>query len=236
MRALLREISLRHWLRSPFRTSLMVLGIALGVALHVATETAADTIFVAFGELVQRVAGRADLTVESAGVGVPNALVADITEVKGVAHAAATLELTAQAPELHESLLIMGVDMLGDMHFLPFESTEGEAQVIKDPLSFVNDPTALLLSRNFASRHHLHSGDSLSLITSQGLKAFTVRGLLEDNGPAAAFGGQVAVMFLDAAQVAFERGTFADRIDVAVDKGADQAAVAAALSKRPNYA
>jgi hypothetical protein len=37
MLALLREISLRHWLRSPVRSLLVVLGIALSVALYVAT-------------------------------------------------------------------------------------------------------------------------------------------------------------------------------------------------------
>ena len=43
-----------------------------------------------------------------------------------------------------------------------------------------------------------------------------IKGVLEDSGLAQAFRGQVAVMFLDAAQVSFARGTFADRIDVAL--------------------
>lgn len=203
----------------------MVLGIALGVALHVATESASESMFSAFGEFVERVAGRADLTVESTSVGVPTELVGEVMEVPGVAHAAATMELTVQAPELGESLLIFGVDMLGDMHFLPFDAAEGEEQVIDDPLSFVNDPTALLLSRKFATRHGLATDSTLTLLTSAGPKVFTVRGLLEDSGPASSFGGQVAVMFMDAAQVAFEKGTFADRIDLALEKDANESRV-----------
>jgi putative ABC transport system permease protein len=225
MLALFREISFRHWTRSPLRSLLVVLGIALGVALYIATEAAAASMFVAFGEFVTRVGGRADLSVESTGVGVPNELVGDIADLDGVAHAAANLELMAQAPKLDESILVLGVDLLGDLHFLPFQVEEGEEQVVRDPLAFVNDPTAILLSRKFATRHHLKDGNELTLLTSEGPKAFTVRGILEDTGPAASFGGQVAVMFLDAAQVAFARGTFADRIDVALEPDADPAAV-----------
>ena len=37
MIALFREISFRHWVRSPLRSLLVVLGIALCVALYIAT-------------------------------------------------------------------------------------------------------------------------------------------------------------------------------------------------------
>lgn len=231
MLALFREISLRHWLKSPLRSALVIVGISLGVALHVATETASDSIFAAFGEFVERISGRADLSVEGGSVGVPTTLVADLSEVEGVDHVAATLELTAQAPELHETLLIFGVDMLGDLHFLPFDAADGEKEVIKDPLSFVNDPLAVLLSRKFATRHNLAAGDTVQLLTSEGEKPFKVRGLLEDSGPAASFGGQVAVMFMDAAQVSFARGIYADRIDIALAEGADPAETKAAIQE-----
>src|SRR5262245_39954531 len=157
--------------------------------------------FAAFGELVSRVAGRADLTIQSAGVGLSSEAVADVADVPGVAHAAATLEVTTQAPDLGESLLVLGVDLLGDLHFLPFQVNEGEQRVVSDPLAFVNDPTALLVSKRFATRHGLTQGSQVGLLTSAGKKVFHVRGVLDDSGPAAAFGGQVAVMFLDAAQV-----------------------------------
>ena len=227
MFALLREISLRHWMRSRFRTLLVVLGIALGVALYVATEAATDSMFAAFNDFVTRIAGRADLSIEGSGVGVPNDLVATVAEVPGVAHAAASVEITAQASDFNESLLVLGVDLLGDLHFLPFNVESGERSAIDDPLSFVNDPTALLLSRRFAQRHGLHEGSQLRLLTTEGPKQFHVRGVLEDAGAAATFGGQVAVMFLDAAQISFARGTFVDRIDVACAPGADIEAVRA---------
>jgi putative ABC transport system permease protein len=232
MLALLREISLRHWARSPLRSLLIVMGIALGVALYVATEATAASIMGSFAEIVARVSGRADLTIQGTGGSVPGELVADVSEIPGVAHAAASLEVTTQAPDYRESLLILGVDFLGDMHFLPFNVKQGETRTIEDPLAFVNDPTALLVSERFAARHGLRKGSPLRLLTAEGLKEFHIRGVLEDTGPAASFGGQVAVMFIDAAQVSFARGTQVDRIDVAIEPGADLAAVRERLSKR----
>jgi putative ABC transport system permease protein len=208
------------------------MGIALGVALYVATEATSASMMSAFGEIVARVAGRADLTIQGSGGGVPGELVPDIAEIPGVAHAAASLEVTTQAPDYRESLLILGVDFLGDLHFLPFKVSEGEKRVIEDPLAFVNDPTALLVSERFARRHGLAKGSPLRLLTADGKKEFHVRGLLEDSGPAASFGGQVAVMFIDAAQVSFARGTLVDRIDVALDPTADPNAVRERLVRR----
>src|SRR6476619_996463 len=99
MIALLREISLRHWLRSPFRSALVVLGIALGVALYVATEATSNSMLGAFAEIVSRVSGRADLTVQSGSVGVPSELVGTVADIPGVAHTAASLEVTTRAPD-----------------------------------------------------------------------------------------------------------------------------------------
>jgi len=217
--ALLREISFRHWARSRLRSLLIVLGIALGVGLYVATEAATDSLLGAFSDLVERISGRADLCVEGAGLGVPTGLVSQIAELPGVEHTASVMEITAQAPDYGETLLVLGVDLLGDLHFLPFNVQSGERTAIEDPLSFVNDPGALLVSKRFAARHDLHEGSTLRLLTADGPKPFHVRGLLEDRGAAASFGGQLAVMFQDAAQVSFARGDFVDRIDVALAPG-----------------
>src|SRR5260221_5101211 len=232
MLVLLREISLRHWLLSPFISLLVIIGIALGVALYVATSAAASAMYAAFSELVIRASGRADLTIQSNGAGVSSEQVGEVAEVPGVGHAAATLEISTQAPDYKESLLVLGVDLLGDLHFLPFNVSQGEERVIEDPLSFVNDPYAVLVAKRFALRHGLSTGSSLRLLTSDGPKEFHVRGVLEDSGPAASFGGQVVVMFLDAAQVSFSRGMSVDRIDVAVLPKAVVSEVRARLQQR----
>src|SRR5262245_36690892 len=141
MFALLQEISFRHWMRSRLRSLLVVLGIALGVGLYVATEAATDSLLGAFDDMVERIAGRAQLSIQAAGLGVPIEFVSQVAELPGVAHTAAVMEVNAQAVDLGESLLVLGVDLLGDLHFLPFDVQSGERNPIADPLSFVNDPS-----------------------------------------------------------------------------------------------
>jgi len=112
--ALFHEISWRRWINSPLRSLMVVLGIALGVALYVATQAAGASMQAAFSDFVTRVSGRADLNVQSSGTSVPAELVQAVAEVFGVAHAAPTLELSAQTPDLGESLFVLGIDFLGD--------------------------------------------------------------------------------------------------------------------------
>jgi putative ABC transport system permease protein len=231
MLTLLRELSLRHLLRAPLRSLLVVLGIALGVAMFVATHAANRSIVASFDEMVERVAGRADLVVLGRGGGLSSELTAEIAELSGVAHAAATLEVALRQSKDGEPLLVLGVDFLGDTHFLPFDVAQGEHRVVEDPLAFVNDPKAILIARSLAERQNVKVGDRFDLVTAEGPREFRVRGLLDDVGPAAAFGGQVAVMFLDAAQVAFARGQLVDRIDVALEEGVEPEAARARIAE-----
>ncbi|MDH5673987.1 MAG: ABC transporter permease [Myxococcales bacterium] len=231
MWTLVRRLSLRHLRAAPLRSGLVVLGIALGVAVVVASRATSDSMLHTFDELVERVSGRAELMVVGNESGVPSDLVAEMAAVPGVAHAAAALEITTSFASDRQPLLILGVDFLGDTHFLPFRSENGDGDVVDDPLLFVNDPSALLITRTLAKRRGLSIDSEVTVLSAGGTTTLTVKGIVEDSGPAASFGGQVAVMFLDAAQVAFARGRLVDRIDVAVTQGHDAAAVAAAVER-----
>jgi putative ABC transport system permease protein len=216
MLTLIREISLRHLVSAPLRSLLVLLGISLGVAMLVASQATTEAMLVSFEELVERVTGRADLMVLGNQSGIESSLVGEIAEIEGVEHAAAALEVTTRFVDEERPLLILGVDFLGDTHFLPFRPEKGQKNVVKDPLAFANDPSAVLITKTLAKRKKLKLDSSIQLLTAEGVKAFRVAGILEDSGPAASFGGQVAVMFLDAAQISFARGTLVDRIDIAV--------------------
>jgi putative ABC transport system permease protein len=201
---------------SPLRTALVVFGIALGVCMLSGVLATNDSLLAAFEDMVDRVAGKADLTVAGSDSGIPSTLTGEIAEVDGVAHAAAMLEVTTRSADGRGGpLLVLGVDFLGDTFFLPFAQEGGS--VVDDPLAFVNDPTAILVSERLATERGLRVGASFPLVTTNGVVDFHVKGLLKDTGPAASFGGQVVVMFLDAAQVTFARGFAVDRIDVVVD-------------------
>ena len=53
----------------------------------------------------------------------------------------------------------------------------------------------------------------------EGPKQFTVRGIMRSGGLTSAFGGNLAVMDVYAAQKVFGRGRTFDRIDLAVQAG-----------------
>lgn len=224
MLTLLHRIALRYVLSSPLRAALIALGVALGVALQIATRSASASVGVSFDRMVEQLSGKADATVVNQQNGLSSKLTAELLEVEGVEHAAPFLEIPVRDPKTGRPLMILGVDFLGDLHFLAFDTKGTERPVVEDPLAFANDPHALLISRTLAKRRGLRVGDEFELMTAEGRAPFLVRGIVEDTGPAAAFDGQVVVMFLDAAQVAFARGDRVDRIELAFAKDADREA------------
>src|SRR5262249_10686842 len=68
------------------------------------------------------------------------------------------------------------------------------------------------------------------LLTPTGRRSFTVRGLLETHGIARAFGGNLVVMDLPAAQMAFLRPGLITRLDVVVQRSAALHEVALAVA------
>lgn len=231
MLTLLRRLSARHLASAPLRSGLVVLGIALGVAVVVATRATSSGMLASFDELVQRTAARADMSVVGNESGIPSELTAELSAVPGVEHAAATLELSTSFTDDGQPLLVLGVDFLGDTHFLPFKGEGEDDRIVEDPLAFANDPTALLITQTLAKKRKLAVGDPVQVLGVDGPVNLNVRGILLDEGPAASFGGQVAVMFIDAAQVAFGRGTLVDRIDIAVADKSDVKKVTQAIEK-----
>ena len=90
-----------------------------------------------------------------------------------------------------------------------------------------------MVTREFAERNHLMVNSKIPLVTISGKKEFTVRGIMSPAGMAQAFGGNLAVMDIYAAQQELGRGRRFDRIDVRAKDGITvdrcQAALQAAL-------
>ena len=61
----------------------------------------------------------------------------------------------------------------------------------------------------------------IQIQTVRGILTFRVRGLLNPEGPAKAMGGNIAIMDLPAAQMAFGKDDRIDRIDVSLLRGED---------------
>jgi putative ABC transport system permease protein len=213
---LLRFISVRHLLRAPFRTSLTVGGIAVGVAMMVSIAAVNRAVLEAFQSTVETVAGKADLSVASAGSGFPEEILDQVRAIPGVAKAAGTLSIVAPVVgQPGESLYIMAVDLTDDGTFRDYKSADSGPDV-GDPLAFLNSDDAILLSEKFARDHRLKRDDHLSVETANGAKSLVVKGLLKDEGPVRAFGGAFGLMDLYSAQAGFSRDRRLDRVDVRV--------------------
>src|SRR5262249_4188315 len=76
-------------------------------------------------------------------------------------------------------------------------------------------PDSVILSKEFADRNRIARGSALRLGTAEGEKLFKVRGLIKSTGLMTAFGGNLAIMDIYAAQKMFGRGRTFDRIEAA---------------------
>jgi ABC-type lipoprotein release transport system permease subunit len=161
--------------------------------------------------------------------GFPESVLDAVREAPGVDVAVPRVDAPAYVVgSAGEVLTVIGVDITEERRVRRYETAEEDA-VIDDPLVFLSQPNSIVLTRNFAARHGLELDSRIELATPSGKRSFVVRGLLAPRGPAVAFGGDLAVMDYQAAQVAFGKGLRLDGIDVVAVPGQDLEALAATL-------
>jgi putative ABC transport system permease protein len=85
--------------------------------------------------------------------------------------------------------------------------------------------------RGRSPRAGIAVGDALALVTPSGPRRFTVRGLLEPEGVARVYGGNLVVMDLLAAEAIFTRPGFVSAVDVVVRRDADVGATRDAIAR-----
>jgi putative ABC transport system permease protein len=218
---LLRLISWPYARKHLLRSLLNIAGIALGVAVWVGIHAANQSVFYAFQQTVNHVAGATQLQILSGRAGFDETVLERVQAAPEVRVAAPVIETIVDTGLAGQgSLLLLGVDMTGDRSLRRYEIEGADADTIDDPLVFLAQPDSLLVTREFAARHHLGLNSRLPLQTMAGPRQFTVRGLLRPGGLAQAYGGNVAVMDLYAAQAVLGRNRTIDRIDVALVEGA----------------
>jgi putative ABC transport system permease protein len=217
---LLRLITLPYVRKHKLRSLLTLAGIILGVAVFVAMRTANEAVVDGFQKTVERIAGRAQLQVSAGEAGLDESVLDLVRNVAGVRAAVPTIEATVQPARAGEgSLLILGIDMLGDAALRNYDF-EGAENAADDPLVFLAQPDSLIITHEFAQRNGLTTGAKLPLETMDGAKQFTVRGILQSGGMTSAFGGNLAIMDIYAAQKIFGRGRKFDRIDIVLENKA----------------
>jgi putative ABC transport system permease protein len=231
---LLRLLSWPYLRRHLLRWTLTLAGIVLGVAVFVAMHTANRSIFSAFDKTVDQIAGSTQLQVSAGEFGFEESVLERVQSVPETGIAVPVIEATVETKIPGQgSILILGSDMTGDRSLRDYELKDADDAVIDDPLVFLAQPDSLMITKEFAERNKLTVNSTIPLLTIDGEKQFTVRGIMSSAGMTQAFGGNLAVMDIYAAQQVLGRGRRFDRIDVRAKDGITidqcQAALKAAL-------
>ena len=213
---LLRLISWPYARKHLLRTLLTMAGIVLGVGVFVGMHTANQSVLAAFQTTIDRIAGQTQLQVSAGEPGFDENVLDKVQNVPQVRAAAPVIEATVATDK--GNLLILGVDMLGDRNLRNYD-LENADEVLDDPLVFLAQPDSLIVTKTFADERHLHINSRIPMRTMDGERVFVVRGIMKPGGLASAFGGNLAIMDIYAAEKIFGRGRKFDRIDVALQDG-----------------
>jgi len=217
---LLKLVSWPYLRRHVLRWLLTIAGIVLGVAVFVGMHTANRTVLASFHTTVDRIAGTTQLQITAGETGFGEEVLERVQSVPEVRVAVPVIEAVVDTGLKGQgNLLILAVDMTGDQSLRDYTLDAGDEDVMDDPLVFLAQPDSIIVTREFADRNRLAPGSRLPLKTLEGVKPFVVRGIMKSGGLASAFGGNLAVMDIYAAQVVFGRGRTFDRIDVAAGDG-----------------
>src|SRR5580658_4413524 len=204
------------------RWLLTIAGIVLGVAVFVGIHTANQSVVYAFRQTVDRIAGSTQLQISAGDTGFDENVLDRVQAVPEVRVAVPVIEaVVSTGVEGQGNLLILGVDMTGDRSLRDYdlESSGPGDDDIDDPLVFLAQPDSLMVTDTYARENHLGIGAKVPMSTMDGRKLFTIRGVMKSGGLTSAFGGNLAVMDVYAAQKVFGRGRKFDRIDLALKDG-----------------
>lgn len=229
---LLKLISWQYVRKHLLRSLLTIAGIVLGVAVFVGMHTANQSVVKAFTQTVDRIAGATQLQITAGEAGFEEDVLERVQNVPEVRVAVPVIEAVAN-PETRSkgNLLILAVDMTGDRSLRDYALEDGDDSFIEDPLVFLAQPDSIMITQEFAAENGIKSNDTLTLNSMDGPKKFIVRGIMKSSGLTTAFGGNLAIMDVYAAQKVFGRGRRFDRIDLAVQEGLEPEAVGKKLEQ-----
>jgi putative ABC transport system permease protein len=231
---LFRLLSWPYLKRHVLRWTLTIAGIVLGVAVFVAMHTANRSIFRSFDRTVDQIAGATQLQVWSGEFGFDESILEKVQAVAEVGVAVPVIESLVETNIPGQgTILILGIDMTGDRSLREYDLDDADEAIIDDPLVFLAQPDSIMITNEFARRNGFEVNSRIPLLTIEGEKQFTVRGVMGAGAMTQAFGGNVAVMDIYAAQLVFGRPRRFDRIDLKAAEGVSveqcQAAVQQAL-------
>lgn len=218
--ATLLALVLRPILREKTRTVLTILGIAVGVAVVVAIQLANQSALRAFRESVDAIAGRANYQIVSDAAPLDERVLLALRPLwnEGVRFAP-VIDVEGIVEPAQTPIRLLAVDLLSDLHFRDYKyariETGAKEQVLGDFFRLF-EGDAVVLPAPYARERGLAIGSRVTLNILGRRNTLTVRGLLEAEGPATAFNGNVAVMDIAAAQRALGMAGQLSRVDLLV--------------------
>ena len=213
--------------RHPLRLVLPVVGVAIGVAAIAAIHHANRSVTESFREAAGAVAGRSDFTVTGVD-GVPlEALRAFSFNWGRGSFAPAVTGVVVISDGTGEVADLIGVDLGGDPSVRQWELVEprDRAALARLPAGDV-----VFLPVAFARRHHAGVGARLRVVAGGVPRELSVGGLVAFSGLAAAAAQDILITDLRTAQRILGKAEVADRVDVALDRGADREAARRTLA------
>ncbi|MFN2387114.1 MAG: FtsX-like permease family protein [Thermoanaerobaculia bacterium] len=207
--------------RHPLRIVLPALGVAIGVAAVAAIHHANRSATESFRDAADAVSGRSDLVVTGVR-GVPLAALARLSFLWESGSFAPAVTGPAVLAGRGEVVEILGVDYGGDraIRRMTLVPEAGAARGRRTTLGSVFVP------RGLAGRLSVSPGDRLDVIAGGRPVSLPVGALLELSGVARAAGGDLLVTDLFTAQRLLGSEGYVDRVDVALDRRKEAAAIA----------
>lgn len=231
-------LSLRsQFISRPAPTFLAILAVAASVALAASVEVASRSVSSALERSMNAIAGSTQLEVTAAAQGVPEDLIEEIRTIPGVRSASPIIPETLRLVRIggqEESLRVIGLDLLYDREVRDYGVAEAGFRV-RDHVRLVASGDSIILSEGLARRLGVEEGEKLTLRSTNGTHAVTVRGLLLGD-LAAAYGGSLAVMDVFALQKMLGLDRTVSRIDVSAEAGHAIEALRAVIQERVGHA
>ena len=227
---LLRHVTLKHFRLRKAQIFMAAAGICLGVTAIVSIGVVNRSVLFSFEDSFNRVTGKAKLQITGAQSGFPESLAEKVQDVPGVEYAVPVIETDGMLVAGKErSIMILGVDVLVDTQVREY-SLSGDSADVPDPLLFLAKPDSILVTKTMADREGFVIDQKIQVQTVEGIKTLRIRGILNPEGPAKAMGGNLAIMDIYAAQMAFGKNGRIDRIDVSIRQGENLENVRKAIS------
>jgi len=242
---LFRWFIVRQIRREPLRSAATAAGVALGVAVVIAIRFANASSVRGFEAALDAVSGRTSLEIAAPGAGMDEMRLADLGWLRDYGRVSPVIDrdVVIQPRAVRDTtgeptgelVRLLGIDILRDRPFREYRLLEDGAPrpITTDAfLTLLIHPRAVVLTRAFADRHGLTTGDEVALVAGDRIVALVIAGLLDATGPGATEGGQIALMDIAAAQDALDLWGRIDRADVQLRDGVDVAVAEREIGER----